>query len=118
VAGGVGGLRRGRPGPKSGKDGRLGAGAMRAADERRRRLWQLQREVGRVRQTLAWVRAETARLGAIEAERPLTAGEASEVGRVRRQSEALALEMEALREEFERLTAPDDGARERRVRTP
>jgi hypothetical protein len=94
---------------------------VRAADERRRRLWQLQREVGRVRQTLAWVREETARLGAIEAERPLAAAEASEVGRVRRQSEALALEMEALRGEFERLTTPDDGARgarERRGRTP
>jgi hypothetical protein len=82
---------------------------VRAADERRRRLWRLQREVGRIRQTLAWVRAETARLGAIEVERPLTRAEATEVGRVRRQSEALALEMEALRAEFEHLAREHRG---------
>lgn len=71
--------------------------------DRRRQLARLRVEVGRVQAALQRVQTETRRLAAIEATRRLTVEEAKQVATVRRESEALRLELTLFRREFERL---------------
>ncbi len=72
-------------------------------DERQSQLARLRTEVSRVQQAVLRVQAETRRLAEIEATRRLTAGEAGQVGALRRESEGLRLELALFREEFERV---------------
>ena len=82
----------GRRGPGPGQRG-----------ERQSQLARLRTEVSRVQQAVLRVQAETRRLAELEATRRLTAGEAGQVGAVRRESEGLRLELALFREEFERV---------------
>ena len=75
-----------------------------AADPAYRRCLRLLREeLTTVQATIARVRGETTRLGQIEAVRRLTKGEAARVRTLRLESEALYLQLQALRREFETL---------------
>jgi CheY-like chemotaxis protein len=91
------------PGPRRGAAGDELARRRREPDARRRHLTQLREEVTRVRATLARVRAAVERLAAAEATRKLTTEEVRRVSALRRESEALHLELRGFHEEFARL---------------
>lgn len=82
------------------------------SDARRRQLVRLQVDVGRVRAALAQVQAAARDLAAIEATRALTPAEARRATALRRESEALRLELALFGTEFERLRV---AGRERRT---
>jgi CheY-like chemotaxis protein len=73
---------------------------------RRRQLVRLRTEVARLRAALPALRAELRGLAAAEAVRRLTPDEARRAAALRRQLEALRLELALFREEFARLGAP------------
>lgn len=78
------------------------------ADARRRQLVRLRTEVARIRAALPALRAELQDLAAAESVRRLTPDEARRAGALRRQSDALRLELVLFRQEFARLCAPED----------
>jgi DNA-binding response OmpR family regulator len=81
-----------------------------APDARRRQLTRLRAEVARVRAALGRVQTEVRALAAAEATRPLTAAEARRAAALRRESEALRLELALFGTEFERLRAGGRGS--------
>lgn len=87
-------------------------------DDRRRHLQQLRAEVGRVQAALQRVQAETRRLAAMEATRRLTAVETKQAATVRRESEALRLELARFHDQFERLRETGTAERPQSGTTP
>jgi DNA-binding response OmpR family regulator len=75
----------------------------REPDPRRRQLIQLRDEVTRVQASLVRVRAAVERLVEVEATRKLTADERGRIAALRRESEALYLELKGFHQEFARL---------------
>jgi CheY-like chemotaxis protein len=75
-------------------------------DARRRQLVRLRAEMARVRAATTRVRAAVRLLVAAQATRKLTLAEARRAAALRRQSEALRLEMTLFGKEFERLRTP------------
>src|SRR5215218_2584281 len=95
--------------PRPATGGPSAAPAARAVwepDARRRQLTRLRAEVERVRTALGRVQTEVLALAAAEATRPLTPAEARRVPALRRESQALRLELALFGAEFERLRAP------------
>jgi hypothetical protein len=84
-------------------DGTRAAGAPADEAARRRRLARLGAAVAGLRGRLAAVQTELRELRGLEATRPLSAGETRRVAHLRLESEALRLELTALRGAFERL---------------
>jgi hypothetical protein len=84
-------------------DGTRAPGAPADEAARRRRLAQLGAEVARLRGRLVAAQTELRELLGHQATRPLSADEARRVARLRWESEALRLELTALRGAFERL---------------
>jgi DNA-binding response OmpR family regulator len=70
---------------------------------RRRRLTRLRGEVGRIREELPRLQEMLRELSAAESRRSLSADEVQKLMSLRRQSEALRLELNLFREEFEQL---------------
>jgi two-component system response regulator MprA len=87
-------------------------------DARRRQLTRLRAEVERVRTALRRVQTEVLALAAAEATRTLTAAEARRVPALRRESEALRLELGQFGAEFELLRAAARPPQARRRRGP
>ena len=76
-----------------------------AKEVRRRRLRRLRGEVGRIREELPRLQETLRELSVVESQRRLGADEAQRVTTLRRQCEALRLELKLFREEFEQLRA-------------
>jgi DNA-binding NtrC family response regulator len=74
-----------------------------AKEVRRRRLTRLRGEVGRIREELPRLQETLRELSAAESQRGLSADETQRLRTLRHQSEALRLELNLFREEFERL---------------
>jgi hypothetical protein len=74
-----------------------------AKEVRRRRLTRLRGEVDRIREELPRLQEMLRELSAVESQRSLSADEVQKLTTLRRQSEALRLELNLFREEFEQL---------------